>query len=828
MNELVIDNYRVLRKLGAGGMGEVYLAEDTRLDREVAIKLLPDDVADDAGLRQRFTTEAKAASALNHANVCVIYEVGQSVDGRPYIAMEYVQGKSLAAHIEPGPPQIGNIVGIAVQIADALDAAHAKGIVHRDIKPANISLTPRGQVKVLDFGLAKRLPEIDGSDPVAETEVVNTQHGQVLGTPSYMSPEQALGKLVDGRTDIFSLGVVLYQMVTGRLPFIGDNLGEVIEKIVHAQPDAMARFNYDVPPELERITLKCLQKKADRRYQSARELLVDLRNLKTELDSDRSTGPATAPETELFSDGVLEPAPSTSGRNESAVDEEGMSNSAEGSDVFIACTQIDNQPLSPGKQGWISQFQRNLKVRLEQLSGERVRIGSRPMPPGDVRLDERFLGSLASAKAMVSVVSPPFAKSEACCRGVEEFAQRTQDMGQYWVEDKARLFKVVKTPVDWRELPDRVKGLFEQLIGFDFFERDTETGRFREFNEAFGETAQQQYYEKIYDLAYEIAELLKRAKSLETAAATSAASPDAKKIFLAETTSDVQAERDRVKRELIEQGHTVWPDRPLPLVAGELERTLKAYLPECDLAIHMIGRRYGLVPEDSDRSLVALQNHWAARQSADTGLDRLIWMPKRVEPHDDRQAAFLREILEEQEAQQGADVIEDTIENLKEIIESRWKPKGTSSKEDDPRGTAGVPRLYLICDQKDEAAVEPLEDHFFDSGIEVSLPEFEREEAAVSQIHWQNLQDCDAVLIYYGAAGKSWVDIKLRELMKAVGYRDGRPIPLEAVYVAPPTDRRKERFKTLSAEVFRQPGENFEPAALAPFVKRVKELELTT
>src|SRR5258708_1324707 len=282
-----VGHYRITAKLGAGGMGEVFLAEDTRLERKAAIKFLPAEMAADAERRQRFLNEARAASALNHPHVCTVYDVGETPDGLPFIAMEFVEGQSLDVVLKHGPLEMARIAEIAVQVADALDAAHNRRIVHRDIKPGNISLNERGQVKVLDFGLAKRMPT--GTDGHGLTQdFQQTQQGQVVGTPCYMSPEQALGKDLDHRSDLFSVGVVLYELATGQRPFTGPSFSEIVDKIVHAQPPAIARLNYDVPPELERITLKCLQKQPDRRYQSAQELMGDLRNLRREIDSGQA------------------------------------------------------------------------------------------------------------------------------------------------------------------------------------------------------------------------------------------------------------------------------------------------------------------------------------------------------------------------------------------------------------------------------------------------------------------------------------------------------------------------------------------------------------
>src|SRR5262245_13191707 len=279
-----LGSYQILSRLGAGGMGEVYQARDARLERTVALKILPAEVAADAERMRRFVREAKAASALNHPHVATIYEIGEA-NGVNFIAMEYVEGQTLAARISGHPLKVSEIVEIGSQIADALDEAHGKGITHRDIKPANVMITPRRQVKVLDFGLAKIARPTEKSVASDISTMAKTAPGVVMGTVPYMSPEQALGREVDHRSDLFSLGVLLYEMATGRLPFSGANTSETLDRILHSQPDAMARFNYDAPAELERIVRKCLEKDRERRYQSAGELLVDLKNLKRDSDS---------------------------------------------------------------------------------------------------------------------------------------------------------------------------------------------------------------------------------------------------------------------------------------------------------------------------------------------------------------------------------------------------------------------------------------------------------------------------------------------------------------------------------------------------------------
>jgi eukaryotic-like serine/threonine-protein kinase len=283
-----VAQYRILSRIGGGGMGEVFLAQDTRLGRTVALKTMTAGAEASEGsggtAADRFVQEARAASALSHPNIAHIYEIGDE-EGIRFIAMEYVEGEPLARRISQVPLPNDEIIEYAAQIADALDEAHSKGIVHRDIKPANIMITPRGQVKLLDFGLAK----VGASSAVSLSQATDTgvltSPGVVLGTVQYMSPEQAMGREVDLRADLFSLGVVMYEMATGRLPFAATTPSEGLIRIVQDTPEPLARYNYGAPPELDRIVRKCLEKDRDRRYQSARELLVDLRNLQRDSDS---------------------------------------------------------------------------------------------------------------------------------------------------------------------------------------------------------------------------------------------------------------------------------------------------------------------------------------------------------------------------------------------------------------------------------------------------------------------------------------------------------------------------------------------------------------
>ena len=490
-------------------------------------------------------------------------------------------------------------------------------------------------------------------------------------------------------------------------------------------------------------------------------------------------------------------------------------------DVFISYAHIDNESLTEGQQGWISQFHRTLEVRLRQLMGENPQVWRDQKLMGNDIFDEKLVKEYSNAKVMISIVSPRYMKSDWCQKEALEFHGAAENSGGVFVGGKSRIIKVVKTPVQMSGVDGPLGEVFERVLGFEFFEVDSDTGRIREYNEEFGREAKRNYLERVYDLAQEISDLLQNVDNPEQATDSTG---NGRVVYLAETTNDLRNERDRIRRELMERGHTVLPDRPLPLDADEATQVVDEFLEKSHLAIHLVGQRYGVVPEGGELSMVELQTRRSAIGCDAGAIERLVWMPSILEPDNQKHEQFIQYLTETDEGMAATELLRGPIEQVNEIALKALVPPEPEPEVESTSSTdnteEGAKLIYLICDQTDEKAIEPIEDHLFDQGYEVKVPQFDGDEATFTQVHQDNLRFCNGVLIYFGEASSQWVEMKLMDLLKAPGYGREKPLTAKAVYVGPPDNRRKSRFRTRNAEVI-QGSASFEGSHLSTFLNSV-------
>lgn len=491
-------------------------------------------------------------------------------------------------------------------------------------------------------------------------------------------------------------------------------------------------------------------------------------------------------------------------------------------DIFISYAHIDNQPLAEGLKGWVESLHERLKIRLGQLLGEEATIWRDQKLQGNDVFADTLVEKISGVAILVSVLSPRYVKSEWCLREMEEFCKNATGNGTARVGNKLPIFKVVKTFIPVQEHPRQLQG----VLGYEFFEYDSERGRAKEFSPEVVPQRDIRYWEKLDDLAYDIKQFIEELKYANDDAGDiesgPPAKPDSRKtVYLAETTSDLEAQRNQIRRELQQHGHAVLPDRQLPLDAGALKGAVEDYLSRSDFSVHLIGGRYGIVPEGEEKSVAHIQSDLAAGRGGD--FLRVVWMPVSLSPQEERQQSFMNTFLLGRQAQKGTEVLQTKLEDLKVFIHE------TASRGSQPEGDAGERpgegpevNLYLVCDKEDLDDANALADYIFKQGVDVVMPATEGDEAQVYEDHKANLLESDAVLVYYGRANEIWLRMKLRELQKVAGYGRAAPLLAKAVYVGAPRTDAKERIRERDVTVIKN-YENSSPDSLKAFLSQLRK-----
>lgn len=484
-------------------------------------------------------------------------------------------------------------------------------------------------------------------------------------------------------------------------------------------------------------------------------------------------------------------------------------------DIFISYAHIDDTPIMEGESGWVTEFHKSLDALIKQILGDEPKIWRDPKLQGNDYFSDTLVDALPRAALLVSIISPRYVKSQWCIKELERFSSGAEKSGGIRISDKSRIFKVMKTLVPQENHPAPL----DKLLGYEFFQVDSATGRPVEFRTEFGPEAKRNYLVRLYDLAYEITELLKQLQHSNNESLQPNIPPATQPVFLAETTSDLREERERVKSELRQLGYPILPDRPLPLDVQGLHETLETDMRCCILSIHIVGENSGFTPEGERRSVIRLQNDIAAGCSKERGLRRLIWMVPDLMPNNERQQKLLHFLENDPETQRGADVLRTSLEELKTIVQDRLK--GAMEPAQKTTIDEELTRIYLICDQCDIDAATALYDYLYDHGFEVILPVFEGDESEVREDHTDKLITSDAIIIYYGCAKDLWLSAKLRDLRKLPGFDGYVPKLATAIYAGPPSTIQKERLRTREALVVKD-LHPFSEGALAPFIAAIE------
>jgi Domain of unknown function (DUF4062)/TIR domain len=485
-------------------------------------------------------------------------------------------------------------------------------------------------------------------------------------------------------------------------------------------------------------------------------------------------------------------------------------------EVFISYAHLDNVELAPGTNGWVTDLHRALGIRLAQLLGQESRIWRDPKLEGNDSFGDVLVDRLRHVAALVSVLSPAYIKSEWCQKEFAEFCKAAGEQGGIRVGNKVRIFKVMKTPVPLEQHPAPL----QDVLGYEFFKVDPASGKVVEFYKVFGADAERDFWLKLFDLAHDVCALFGMLESAAKAAPES--KDDAGAVYLATTTVDLNDPRAAIRRDLEQHGYTVLPSRQYPADAEGLQAAIREDLARCRLSIHMIGRRYGQVPEGATESIPEIQSALAIERAAGGAFARLIWVPPGLQVDDERQRKVIERLRMDPYMSSAADLLETPFEDLRTIMMSWLRDERKAKPETIVRKDPGKTyrQLYLVYDPRDVASVKPWAEYFF-KDFEVLHPVFDGDEAEVRNSHEDSLRNCDGVLIFYGAANEFWLRQKLREVKKIAGYGRTKPMPVVGICVIPPTTPGKDRYDTHEAMILRQP-DGLAADLLQPFVARMK------
>jgi hypothetical protein len=483
-------------------------------------------------------------------------------------------------------------------------------------------------------------------------------------------------------------------------------------------------------------------------------------------------------------------------------------------DVFISYSHIDDLPFGAEGSRWVTEFHRNLDIRVRAYLGRAATIWrDRKLGGADVFSDE-IAAQLRATGILVSVLTPSYLRSEWCHRELQTFVEAAQETGGIDIGRKKRIIKVIKTPVPRTEVPQ----ILDALLGHEFFHMEWGTDLVREFHLDPSPEARREYWAKLDDVAQEIRVLFESILKRGAAAPSSAAQAATATIYLAATSSDLQDQRDILRRELQDRGHTVLPENPLPWSADQLTEAVDRDLKRSQFSIHLLGARYGIVPEGESRSIIELQAALAAQQPA-TGLHRIIWIPPGLEVTDDRQKNFLETQRLSSDPNDRFELLETSLENLKTHILDRLREAASPPAAAAAAESNGAPRVYVVCEQRDRPEIAWIRQYLMERGYEVILAIAKGEPDQIRQDHLENLMDCDAVLIYWGNADEFWLRTKMRDLIRVRGLGRKRPFSASAVVLAEPANPEKDDFVTRDALVIRAgpapSAESLEPFASA-------------